>query len=258
MKFRTCFYKISARLVKKVLRSSEEKMKRILLNIIAVCGIAAVLTSCGDKPVYDENGSRTSSGKIDSDLVGMWSNGNSGYKFDENGKASLIMDFSSIMGFKDDGTFNANGQQLDKDKIVVDGDNIRIYNDFTDPETGVESEVDFLVMKSKGDIDTGTYNGSYEVLGGGLMEFVASRLNVDSNILTVEADFADDSAIVNVLDFLDYDAKDGELKMFNPNFSYVNEESDGLNYTYTIDGDNLTMIYADTGGKEEYSRVKEN
>ncbi len=233
-------------------------MKKTLTAIIAFCGIAAALTSCGDKPVYDENGSRTSNGKIDSALVGTWSNGSSGYRFKDDGKASLVMDFSSVMGFEEDGSFNASGQHLDKDKIIVNDDTIRIYTDYTDPETQEETEVDFVVMKCKGDIDTETYNGTYEVLSGGLTDFIASRLNVTPDILNIEADFSDDAVMINVIDFLDYDAEDGTLKMFNPNIAYVNEEVEGLNYTYAIDGDNLTMTYVDTGGKEEYNRVKEN
>lgn len=233
-------------------------MKKILSTIIAFCGIAAALTSCGDKPIYDESGSRTSSAKIDSALIGTWSNGSSGYSFNDNGKVSLIMDYSSVMGFEDDGSFKASDQHIDKDQIVVNDDTVRIYANYTDPETETESEVDFLVMKCKGAIDTETYNGSYEILSGALTEFIASRLNVSSEILTIEADFSDDGVILNVLDFLDYDAENGSLKMSNPNLSYVNEEADSVNYTYTINGDDLTMTYTETGGQEEYSRVKEN
>ncbi len=231
-------------------------MKKILLTFIALCGITAALAGCGDKPTYDESGSRTSSAKIDPALVGDWSNGSSGYSFSDDGKISLIMDYSAVMSFGDDGSFDASGQHFDKDHVVVENDTIRIFTDYTDPETETESEVDFLVMKCDGAVDTETYNGSYEISGGGLTEFIAQRLNVSPEILTMKADFSDDGVILTVLDFLDYDAENGSLKMSNPNLAYVSEGADSLNYTYTIDGDNLTMIYVDTGGQEEYSRVK--
>lgn len=233
-------------------------MKKILSTIIAFCGIAATLTSCGDKPIYDESGNRTSSAKIDSALVGTWSNGSGGYSFDDNGKVSLIMDYSSSMGFGDDGSFDASGQHFDKEEVIVEDDIIRIFKNYTDPETETESEVDFLVMKCKGEIDTETYNGSYEILSGALTQFIATRLNVSAEILTIEADFSDDGASLTVLDFLDYDAENGSLKMSNPNLSYVDENADSVNYTYTLDGDHLTMVYVDTGGQEEYDRVNEN
>ena len=104
-----------------------------------ICGIAAAFVlavtccvSCSNAAPSEESSSRMSrisSAPIDTAILGTWSGDVTGYRFQEDRKVSLIMDFSDSVHFDKDGNPVSEGMEYADGDLSFDGKTIK-QNDF--------------------------------------------------------------------------------------------------------------------------------
>lgn len=236
-------------------------MKKIIATFLAFAGITAALTGCSDKPESSSQATvRKSTAPIDTAIIGKWWNGSSGYVFGEDRKVDLVMDFSAMdINFTSDGEFDKAGEIIGKDNIAYDGKELIVYYE-------IDGDVSKIVhLERKDEENPDSIDGSYTLYGGLLTEYfigtvglsIENIMNDDSISLSAEID--GESFILTLENYCDYETIDGSVEMFSPYISYVDENTDCVRYSYSVDGDTLNMKYAfdETAPDEVYTRVEE-
>ncbi len=226
-------------------------MKRISAFIAAFAVMAGALTSCGSGST--EGKKRVSKAPLDQALIGTWKGDVAGYRFQDNRKVSLLMDFSSSMHINSDGSFTLSGEEYSKDLLSFDGSVLKatfVYQ----PEEGEEVEpemlepVDVIELTRKGEADSSTFDGEYDVTGGEYVNIIAGNLAIEPENLTLEAEIEGENLYFTAVDYCDYETKKGKLEMFSENMQFVDDKATSIKYSYEINGDELKLTYlGDTG-----------
>lgn len=248
-------------------------MKRIISTLFIIAGLTVSLTSCAESSdISDVKNSsvqrttktvRISTAPIDNEIIGKWWNGKNGYIFSEDRKVSLVMDFSAMyINFTSDGEFNKAGEIIGKDDIQYDGKNLMV-NYKTIDENNM-ADVNIIISMERNDAENpDSFDGSYTIYGGLLMEYMAENVGLNLNDIKkgddIEflAEVDGESLILTVENYCDYETIEGSLEMFSKYMNYVDESADSVKYDYRIDGDVLTMTYSGTELIETYERVEE-
>lgn len=251
-------------------------MKRIISTLLVIAGITATFVGCSDSKEssvsdissYIQNSTvqettkavRISTAPIDTDIIGKWWNGATGYIFGENRKVSLVMDFSNMdINFTSDGEFNKAGEIISKDDISYDGKSLMV-------QYKSETDVDIILNMERNDAENpDSFDGSYTIYGGLLMEYVAANVGISlddvkkGDEIEFLAEVDGESLILTVENFCDYETIDDSLEMFSKYMNYVDESADAVKYNYKIDGDVLTLTFfvEDSEYSEVYERVEE-
>lgn len=245
-------------------------MKRIISALLIIAGLTASLTGCtksadNSSAQTSTRESRISTAPIDTEIIGKWWNGKNGYIFGEDRKVSLIMDFSSMnINFTSDGQFNKAGEIIGKDDIQYDGKNL-IVNYKTIDENNM-ADVNIIINMERNDAENpDSFDGSYTIYGGLLMEYLAENVGISLNDVKKDDDIEflaevdGESLILTVENYCDYETLGNSLEMFSKYMHYVDESADAVKYNYEIDGNALTMTFYvnDSEFKEVYERVEE-
>jgi len=222
-------------------------MKRISAFIAACAVMAGSLASCAAGGTA-EGKKRVSKAPLDQALIGTWKGELTGYRFQDNRKVSLIMDFSSSMHFNSDGTFTFSGETYGKDDLSFDGSILKASFVY-EPEEGEEvsddmlEPVDILMLERKGEADSSTFDGVYDVIGGEYVGLIAGNLAIAPENLFLEAEIDGENLYFTAVDYCDYETKKGKLEMFSDNMHFVDEKATSVKYEYAINGDELKLTY---------------
>lgn len=231
-------------------------MKKMMSLLLAAVLAGAAFAGCAEQEYYEESMesmARVSSGKLDPDIIGEWSNGSTGYIFKEDRMVTLPMDFSSAVHFNKDGGFSMEKTTVSKDEIEYDGTNLKVSHHYEEAEE--DPDILLLDMKRRDAANKDSYDGSYDLLGGSYLDMIAYNLAIDTEKIKVEAEVEGETLKFSVIDYCLYETNNGSLEMFSENMNYVDENAHGVKYTYVIDGDTLTLTYED-GTQEILTKVK--
>jgi hypothetical protein len=231
-------------------------MKKLIGILLAASLAGAAFAGCSEQEPQEERSMsmvRVSSGKIDPEIIGEWSNGSSGYIFKEDRMVTLPMDFSAAAHFNKDGSFSMETTTVSKDEIEYDGTALKVSHHYD--EAPEDPDILLLDMKRKDAANKDSYDGTYELLGGSYRDMIAYNLAIDTDKINVEAVVEGESLRFSVIDYCSYETNGGNLELFSENMNYVDENAHGLKYTYVIEGDTLTLTYEDSE-PEVLKRVK--
>lgn len=242
-------------------------MKRISAVIATFAVMAGSLVSCssGGQSGSSDVSKRISQAPLDQALIGTWKGDVAGYRFQDDRKVSLLMDFTSSLHFNNDGSYTVAGEKYSKDLVSYDGSLLKatfIY----EPEEGEEVEADLLepvnvieLKRKDHKVDMDTYDGEYDVIGGEYISMIAKNLSAEPEDFILEAEIDGENLSFTVVDYCDYEVKDGLLEMFSENMHYVDENATSIQYRYEISGDTLTLTYlgsVEGGGEAPVETLK--
>lgn len=234
-------------------------MKKITAILLSAASVFC-LTACGEvqQPVEESSAKpkRVSSSPIDPEILGTWMNDQIGYRFQEDRNVSLIMDESYYVHFDGDDLI-VNEQTLGSDSMSSEGDDLRFFYKYDDPDTGEPGEMDILLMTRISGSGEG-FDGTYRITGGIVGEDFASVLKNTAEELDIEAEVEGEKFLVTFKDYCVYETTDNSLDMFGDNVMLENDELDFVKYTYEIKNGTLTMKYSNDGSEKEevYQKVK--
>ncbi|MDO4863441.1 MAG: hypothetical protein Q4A05_04645 [Ruminococcus sp.] len=229
-------------------------MKRITAIFLAAAMAGTALVGCSHKPQTEESSApRVSTAPIDEAILGEWSSGANGYIFSDDRTVSLPIDFTSSAHFNSDGSFSMESTKVGREEIEFDGTNLKVSHKYEEAE-GDETLV-LLDMKRTGAENKDSYDGEYELLGGTYRDMLAYNLAIDTDKIDVLAEVDGETFKFTVRDYCYFETNDGTLELFSENMNYVKYTDDSVKYTYTVDGDTLTLTYED-GAQEVLKKVK--
>ena len=233
-------------------------MKRITALILAAAVAGTALVGCSDKKDKESSREvRVSTTEIDTAILGEWSNGASGYIFSEDRTVSLPIDFTSSAHFNSDGSFSMESTKVGKEEIKFDGTQLTVshHYDASEVDEGGEQDILLLDMKRRGEADSSSYDGEYDLLNGSYRDMLAYNLAISTEKISVTAAVDGEKLKFTVNDYCSFETNDGTLELFSENMNYVKHTDDSVKYTYKIDGDTLTLTYED-GAQEVLKKVK--
>lgn len=235
-------------------------MKKILSTLIAVSFIMG-LCSCSEKTSSEDNLStpRISTAPLDPALIGTWMNDLNGYKFGENRKVSLVVDYSESAHFTADGEFQTMNALIPKENLDYDGNRIYVTNTAYSEEYSEDLTSVLIDMVRLDEDNTESFDGHYHILGGVATDVLAAQLGFAPEKLYFEADVEGEKLIIYMTDCFDYEIVDGKIDIFSDLLNYKDESADALSYAYTVDNGTLTMTLQgyDDVGAEVYNKVGE-
>ena len=236
-------------------------MKKLLSSFIALSCIVSGLCSCSENSPSDssEKISRVSTAPLDEALIGTWMNDYNGYRFGENRKISLVVDFSERAHFTADGEFQTASTTISKENVAYDGSMITVTHSAYDENYGCDMTSILLSMARLDEPNSETFDGYYQIYGGVLADTIANELGFVSEDFNFEGKIEGESLIIYMIDCFDYETVDGKLDIFSDLFNYVDENADAISYSYTIDGETLSMKLdsVDNAENETYKKVNE-
>ncbi len=232
------------------------KMKSFKAVSAAVICVLMTFASCGNQSEdaaepTTEKTVRVASTPIDEQIIGIWSNGTSGYEFTSDHDVSLIMDYSSLVKFNADGSVTVNGTVIPKEDVTAEGNTVSIvhkYEEFDEP-------VDVMELEKLSSSGSG-FDGEYLFTGGDYKAAVAVSLGVEADSITLKGKVDGDSFILTAEAFCKFETNNGVLELFGEDMNYVDSNATSVKYTYSIDGDELKLTYEDLG-TEVYQRQKQ-
>lgn len=236
-------------------------MKRILATVTAFMCIIS-LCSCSDDKTTDSNtNSRVSTAPIDPEIIGTWMNELSGYRFGENRKVSLIIDFSENAHFTENGQMQTMNALIPKENMDYDGKRVYVTNtayneDYQEDVTSVLIDMERLDEPNPDSLD-----GYYHIYGGVATDVLAEQLGIPPEKFDFEGKVEGDKFIIYMVDCFDYETVDGKVDMFGELIAaYIKGNYEAMSYDYTIEYDSLKMTMNDIEGAapEVYFKADEN
>lgn len=236
-------------------------MKRILATVTAFMCIIS-LCSCSDDKTTDNNtNSRVSTAPIDPEIIGTWMNELSGYRFGENRKVSLIIDFSENAHFTENGQMQTMNALIPKENMDYDGKRVYVTNtayneDYQEDVTSVLIDMERLDEPNPDSLD-----GYYHIYGGVATDVLAEQLGIPPEKFDFEGKVEGDKFIIYMVDCFDYETVDGNVDMFGELIAaYIKGNYEAMSYDYTIEYDSLKMTMNDIEGAapEVYFKADEN
>lgn len=235
-------------------------MKRIISTLIAI-SFAAGLCSCSGNSgeQSSEKTSRISTAPLDPELIGTWMNDFSGYKFGENRKVSLVVDYSESAHFTADGEFQTMNALIPKENVDYDGNRIYVTNTAYSEEYSEDLTSVLIDMVRLDEDNTESFDGHYHILGGIATDVLAQQLGFAPEKFYFEADVEGEKLVIYMTDCFDYETVDGKIDIFSDLLNYKDETADALSYDYTIDNGTLTMTLQgiEDVPSEVYSKVSD-
>ncbi len=236
-------------------------MKRILATVTALMCIISLCSCSGDKTTDSNTNSRVSTAPIDPEIIGTWMNELSGYRFGENRKVSLIIDFSENAHFTENGQMQTMNALIPKENMDYDGKRVYVTNtayneDYQEDVTSVLIDMERLDEPNPDSLD-----GHYHILGGVTTDVLAEQLGIPPEKFYFEGKVEGEKFIIYRVDCFDYETVDGKIDMFGDLIStYIKGDSEPMSYDYTIEYDSLSMTLNDVENApvEIYYKVTEN
>lgn len=215
-------------------------MKKFLYVLVSVCCLAGCLCSCSDSKESSESSSmRVSTAPLDEKLLGDWYNGTTGYRFGENRKISLIYNFSDSGHFTADGALQTANALIPKENVSYDGKKIYVTNDAYNEEVGQVLTSVLIDMDRVDGENPDTLDGEYIINGGIVVDVLTKQLGIGAENLSFEGIIDGETLIITIVNAFDYEIVDEKIEIF----SNILQGLTDMSYTYTIDGDTLTMNY---------------
>jgi hypothetical protein len=220
------------------------------------------LCSCsGDKTTDSNTNSRVSTAPIDPEIIGTWMNELSGYRFGENRKVSLIIDFSENAHFTENGQMQTMNALIPKENMDYDGKRVYVTNtayneDYQEDVTSVLIDMERLDEPNPDSLD-----GYYHIYGGVATDVLAEQLGIPPEKFDFEGKVEGDKFIIYMVDCFDYETVDGKVDMFGELIAaYIKGNYEAMSYDYTIEYDSLKMTMNDIEGAapEVYFKADEN
>lgn len=230
-------------------------MKKFLSVLVSVFCLAGCLCSCSDAKESSESSSmRISTAPLDEKLLGEWYNGMAGYRFGENRKISLIYNFSDRGHFTADGALQTANALIPKENVSYDGKKIYATNDAYNEEVGQVLTSVLIDMDRVDGENPDTLDGEYTINGGIIVDVLTRELGIGAENLSFEGIVDGETLIITIVDAFDYEIVDGKIDIF----TNILQGAPDTSYTYTIDGDTLTMNYtnAENMPEEVYTRFE--
>lgn len=236
-------------------------MKRILATVTAFMCIISLCSCSGDKITDSNTNSRVSTAPIDPEIIGTWMNELSGYRFGENRKVSLIIDFSENAHFTENGQMQTMNALIPKENMDYDGKRVYVTNtayneDYQEDVTSVLIDMERLDEPNPDSLD-----GYYHIYGGVATDVLAEQLGIPPEKFDFEGKVEGDKFIIYMVDCFDYETVDGKVDMFGELIAaYIKGNYEAMSYDYTIEYDSLKMTMNDIEGAapEVYFKADEN
>jgi hypothetical protein len=236
-------------------------MKRILATVTAFMCIISLCSCSGDKTTDSNTNSRVSTAPIDPEIIGTWMNELSGYRFGENRKVSLIIDFSENAHFTENGQMQTMNALIPKENMDYDGKRVYVTNtayneDYQEDVTSVLIDMERLDEPNPDSLD-----GYYHIYGGVATDVLAEQLGIPPEKFDFEGKVEGDKFIIYMVDCFDYETVDGKVDMFGELIAaYIKGNYEAMSYDYTIEYDSLKMTMNDIEGAapEVYFKADEN
>lgn len=236
-------------------------MKRILATVTAFMCIITLCSCSGDKTTDNNTNSRVSTAPIDPEIIGTWMNELSGYRFGENRKVSLIIDFSENAHFTENGQMQTMNALIPKENMDYDGKRVYVTNtayneDYQEDVTSVLIDMERLDEPNPDSLD-----GYYHIYGGVATDVLAEQLGIPPEKFDFEGKVEGDKFIIYMVDCFDYETVDGKVDMFGELIAaYIKGNYEAMSYDYTIEYDSLKMTMNDIEGAapEVYFKADEN
>lgn len=236
-------------------------MKRILATVTAFLCIISLCSCSGDKTTDNNTNSRVSTAPIDPEIIGTWMNELSGYRFGENRKVSLIIDFSENAHFTENGQMQTMNALIPKENMDYDGKRVYVTNtayneDYQEDVTSVLIDMERLDEPNPDSLD-----GYYHIYGGVATDVLAEQLGIPPEKFDFEGKVEGDKFIIYMVDCFDYETVDGKVDMFGELIAaYIKGNYEAMSYDYTIEYDSLKMTMYDIEGAapEVYFKADEN
>ncbi|MBQ6945075.1 MAG: hypothetical protein IJN43_12225 [Ruminococcus sp.] len=236
-------------------------MKRILATVTAFMCIISLCSCSGDKTTDNNTNSRVSTAPIDPEIIGTWMNELSGYRFGENRKVSLIIDFSENAHFTENGQMQTMNALIPKENMDYDGKRVYVTNtayneDYQEDVTSVLIDMERLDEPNPDSLD-----GYYHIYGGVATDVLAEQLGIPPEKFDFEGKVEGDKFIIYMVDCFDYETVDGKVDMFGELIAaYIKGNYEAMSYDYTIEYDSLKMTMIDIEGAdpEVYFKADEN
>lgn len=224
-------------------------MKRILATVTAFMCIISLCSCSGDKTTDNNTNSRVSTAPIDPEIIGTWMNELSGYRFGENRKVSLIIDFSENAHFTENGQMQTMNALIPKENMDYDGKRVYVTNtayneDYQEDVTSVLIDMERLDEPNPDSLD-----GYYHIYGGVATDVLAEQLGIPPEKFDFEGKVEGDKFIIYMVDCFDYETVDGKVDMFGDLIAaYIKGNYEAMSYDYTIEYDSLKMTMNDIEG----------
>lgn len=236
-------------------------MKRILSSLTALSCIIC-LCSCqnGTSDTPETPSSRVSTAPIDPEIIGTWMNELSGYRFGENRKVSLIIDFSENAHFTENGEFQTMNALIPKDQMKYDGKRVYITNTVYSEEYQEDVTSVLIDMERLDEPNPDSLDGYYHIYGGVATDVLAEQLGIPPEKFNFEGEVEGDKFTIYMVDCFDYETIDGKVDMFGDLLAtYIKGSYEAMSYDYTIEFDTLKMTMNDIEGAtpEVYFKVDE-
>ena len=100
-------------------------MKKLLI-LSAACLLLTGWSSPASTSSEVPENTRVSVTPIDENIIGSWTNGMSGYRFHDDRKVSLLMDYSGAISFGSDGSLIAGDVTIPAGNVSYDGVNYSV------------------------------------------------------------------------------------------------------------------------------------
>lgn len=236
-------------------------MKRILSSLTALSCIIC-LCSCqgGTSDSPDTPSSRVSTAPIDPEIIGTWMNELSGYRFGENRKVSLIIDFSENAHFTENGEFQTMNALIPKDQMKYDGERVYITNTVYSEEYQEDVTSVLIDMERLDEPNPDSLDGYYHIYGGVATDVLAEQLGIPPEKFNFEGEVEGDKFTIYMVDCFDYETIDGKVDMFGELVAtYLTGNNEAMSYDYTIEFDKLSMSInnVENAAAEVYFKTKE-
>ena len=185
----------------------------------------------------------------------------SGYRFGENRKVSLIIDFSENAHFTENGQMQTMNALIPKENMDYDGKRVYVTNtayneDYQEDVTSVLIDMERLDEPNPDSLD-----GYYHIYGGVATDVLAEQLGIPPEKFDFEGKVEGDKFIIYMVDCFDYETVDGKVDMFGELIAaYIKGNYEAMSYDYTIEYDSLKMTMNDIEGAapEVYFKADEN
>ena len=235
---------------------------RKILSALLICG---VLSGCfcgctlsetnttqeSEISESSERAVRVSNAPLDEALIGTWQNGTSSFRFQKNRKVSLIIDFSSILYFKDDKSLVTAGTEFPADETSFDGKTLSVQHLYEESEEAT----DYMTLeRTDNNTDKDNIDGEYKFLSGSYIGIVAGNLSIPEDKLELMATVKDGKFTITASDYCDYEVNSGLLEMFSENMNYVDNDATSVKYSYEVQGDTLLLTY-EGGEPQKFTRI---
>lgn len=223
-------------------------MKKVLTSL-AVCLSALCFFSCSAKE-----------SELDSEIIGTWTNELSGYRFGENNKISLIIDFSKNAHFTSNGEFQTMNALITKENIDYDGSKVYITQTNYSDEYKQDLTSVLIDMERIDEPNPDSLDGRYHILGGVATDVLAENMGIPPEKFYFEGKVEGEKFIIYMIDCFDFTTNDGNINMFGDLLTeYITGDSDGMIYDYSIDAGRLQMTMDGIEGvtPEVYFKVEE-